>query len=213
MATRINLNGINELDLTLPGTTTATVSEGVASVVNTGGGGTSILLETNGAPNGSQVKLNLVAGTNVTLTDDGSGDVTIDATSSGGGGYPSVITSVLSSTTLTTSPYTYTFPLVPAGLYRISAYAVLTHAAGSGTVGLGTQINYADGFGSGIALGTGSTAGEISPFTGADFPVTALGTFYTAGTVAPVFQIYVSLTGSITSYAYTVPALVLERLA
>jgi hypothetical protein len=43
----------------------------------------SIDLETNGTPNGDQTKLNLVAGTNVTLTDNGTGSVTID--SSGGG--------------------------------------------------------------------------------------------------------------------------------
>ena len=43
-----------------------------------------LLLETDGTPNGSQSLLNLVAGTNVTLTDDGAGNVTIDA--SGGGG-------------------------------------------------------------------------------------------------------------------------------
>ena len=43
-----------------------------------------LLIETDGTPNGSQSLLNLVAGTNVTLTDDGAGNVTIDA--SGGGG-------------------------------------------------------------------------------------------------------------------------------
>jgi hypothetical protein len=42
-------------------------------------------LQTNGTNNGSQSKLNLVAGSNITLTDDGSGDVTIAAS---GGGTP-----------------------------------------------------------------------------------------------------------------------------
>lgn len=45
-----------------------------------GGGGASILLQTNGAANGSQTKLNLAAGTNIQLTDDGIGDVTIRTT-------------------------------------------------------------------------------------------------------------------------------------
>ncbi len=49
-------------------------------------GGSSLDLETDGTPNGDQTLLNLVAGTNITLTDDGLGSVTIDA--SGGGGTP-----------------------------------------------------------------------------------------------------------------------------
>jgi hypothetical protein len=43
-------------------------------------------LQTNGTPNGSQSILNLVAGTNVTLTDNGSGNVTISAAGGGGDG-------------------------------------------------------------------------------------------------------------------------------
>ncbi len=50
-----------------------------------GGGGKSMKLETNGTPNGSQALLNLVQGTNITITDDGLGDVTIAST---GGGTP-----------------------------------------------------------------------------------------------------------------------------
>ena len=45
---------------------------------------TTLVLETNGAVNGSQTLLNLVAGTNITLTDDGAGNVTIDGTGGGG---------------------------------------------------------------------------------------------------------------------------------
>lgn len=48
----------------------------------TGGISAGVELETNGTPNGSQALLNLVAGTNITLTDDGLGDVTIRAASS-----------------------------------------------------------------------------------------------------------------------------------
>src|ERR1700683_4127420 len=50
----------------------------------TGGGGSSLVLATNGTVHGSQTLLNLVAGSNVTLTDDGSGDITIAATGDGG---------------------------------------------------------------------------------------------------------------------------------
>jgi hypothetical protein len=47
------------------------------------GGGSLILLQTNGVDNGDQNLLNLVEGTNVTITDDGLGNVTIDSTGSG----------------------------------------------------------------------------------------------------------------------------------
>jgi hypothetical protein len=43
-----------------------------------------INLETNGTPNASQVVLNLIAGTNVTITDGGGGAITIAATGGGG---------------------------------------------------------------------------------------------------------------------------------
>lgn len=45
-----------------------------------------LALKTNGIANGSQSTLNLVAGTNVTLADSGTGSVTITAASGGGGG-------------------------------------------------------------------------------------------------------------------------------
>jgi hypothetical protein len=51
-----------------------------------GASGTGITLETNGVLNGSQNLLNLVAGSNITVTDDGSGDVMIAATTSGSAG-------------------------------------------------------------------------------------------------------------------------------
>jgi hypothetical protein len=40
-----------------------------------------ITLETNGTLNGNQALLNLVAGTNMTITDDGLGNITFDASS------------------------------------------------------------------------------------------------------------------------------------
>jgi hypothetical protein len=98
--TKINLNGINELDLDLPGTTTATISAGVVSVTNTGVAPTGIELQTDGVDNGSQTKLNLVAGPNVTLVDDGTGDVTIAST--GGGSYS--LGGVVNNANLTLGP-------------------------------------------------------------------------------------------------------------
>ena len=51
-----------------------------------GGTGTSITLQTNGTNNGSQTTLNLKQGSNVTLSDDGVGGVTISSIGSGGSG-------------------------------------------------------------------------------------------------------------------------------
>lgn len=76
---KVNLNGINELDLNLAGTVAAATSAGVTTITQTGVGGT--LLETNGTPNGSQSTLNLKNGSNVSITDDGAGGVTIAASS------------------------------------------------------------------------------------------------------------------------------------
>lgn len=56
----------------------------------------SLALQTNGTPNGSQATLNLVAGTNITLTDNGTGSVTIDA--SGGGAGMAIGGSITSAT-------------------------------------------------------------------------------------------------------------------
>ena len=55
-------------------------TDGTNYYTERGLGAAGIALETNGTPNGVQTLLNLVAGANVTLTDDGAGDVTIAAT-------------------------------------------------------------------------------------------------------------------------------------
>ncbi len=66
--TNVTING----NLTVTGTCTGC------------GGGGSITLKTNGTNNGSQSILNLKAGSNVTLSDDGSGGITIASSGSGG---------------------------------------------------------------------------------------------------------------------------------
>lgn len=58
------------------------------------GGGSSITLKTDDVNNGSQSILNLKAGTNLTLTDDGLGGVTIDAIGDGMGDVTGAISSV-----------------------------------------------------------------------------------------------------------------------
>lgn len=57
---------------------------GLPPVVWRGGGGNSITLQTNGVNNSDQTLLNLIAGTNITLTPDGAGGVTIDGAAGGG---------------------------------------------------------------------------------------------------------------------------------
>jgi hypothetical protein len=64
-----------------------------------------LTLETNGTPNGDQTLLNLVAGTNMTITDDGLGNITFDATGGSGSG---TVTQVDTGTGLTGGPITTT---------------------------------------------------------------------------------------------------------
>jgi hypothetical protein len=79
--TVVNLKGITALNIT--GASGLSVANGVVAM--TVSGGSTINLETNGVPNTSQSTLNLVAGTNITLTADGLGGVTIDSTAGGTG--------------------------------------------------------------------------------------------------------------------------------
>ena len=76
----------SQASVSLTGTTTApvlnfTIPQGTAGQNGTGGSGTSISLKVNGTANGSQTTLNLKAGSNVTLADDGSGGITVTSTS------------------------------------------------------------------------------------------------------------------------------------
>ena len=67
----------------------------ITGVTTTTFSATGILLQTNGITNATQTILNLIAGTNMTITDDGLGNITFDA--SGGGGLGTV-TSVSAGT-------------------------------------------------------------------------------------------------------------------
>ena len=64
----------------------ATYSVGGTSSGGSGTGGSGITLKVNGTNNAVQTLLNLVAGTGMTITDNGDGSVTFDATGGGGGG-------------------------------------------------------------------------------------------------------------------------------
>jgi hypothetical protein len=78
----------NTLNFVGSGVVATLESPGVVKItISGGGGGGSILLQTDGVDNGSQTVLNLKEGSNITLTDDGVGGVTIAAS---GGGTPQV---------------------------------------------------------------------------------------------------------------------------
>ena len=83
-------------DLTLTGVTSGTYGSAtlipilqvdqwgrITGVTTTTFSASGIALETNGTPNPVQTLLNLVAGTNMTITDDGLGNITFDATGGG----------------------------------------------------------------------------------------------------------------------------------
>jgi hypothetical protein len=74
---------------------------------SSGGGGTGygIILRTNGVDNAVQNILDLVEGTNVTITDNGDGSVTIDAAGGGGGGELVSTEFNVNHTTATGNPY------------------------------------------------------------------------------------------------------------
>ncbi len=72
--------------------------------------GSGVTLQTNGTPNGDQSLLNLVQGTNVTITDDGFGNVTIDSTG-GGGTSPSIVHNYIYQVADVTNPVVGAFTI------------------------------------------------------------------------------------------------------
>lgn len=92
---------------------------------STGGSGTGygIVLQTNGVDNIVQTLLNLEAGTNMTITDNGNGTITFDAVGGGGGGSGTVTSVALSA------PNAFTVtgsPITTSGTINISANGAVT---------------------------------------------------------------------------------------
>lgn len=130
---------------------------GFRMLLHGGGGGTggsSITLQTNSTPNGSQTLLNLKQGTNVTIADDGLGGITISSsataitlTTSGTSGVATLIAGVLNIPN-----YTYTLPTasttvlggvkVDGTSITISGGIISATSSGGGTV---TSVASADG--------------------------------------------------------------------
>jgi hypothetical protein len=122
-----------------------------------GAGGGGIVLKTNGVLNGSQSILDLVEGTNITITDNGSGVVTISASGGGGGSVTSVGLSAPSAFTVSGSPIT------TSGTLALS--------------GAGTSLEYIDGTGdlqTFPVLATVATSGDYNDLSNLPTIPTAL---------------------------------------
>jgi hypothetical protein len=162
--TKVNLDGINELDLALAGTVTATTAAGVTTVTQTGI--TALTLETNGTPNGSQTLLNLKNGTGITITDDGVGGVTVTGSASG-------VTSVSATSPLASSGGTT--PTISASLpsgIGVSIYGAAV--PNTGLLGF-VQIPFNCTINSWTILmnATGSAQFDVQTSTYAGFPTTS----------------------------------------
>lgn len=71
-----------------------------------------ILLQTNGTKNGSQTKFNAVAGSGMTITDDGSGDITFAASGGSASGSLSISSAVASGSVNLTTQGSYDWLMV-----------------------------------------------------------------------------------------------------
>lgn len=151
--------------------------------------------------------------TNTNLTVNAQGQITAAANGSASGGYPIVVDSYTNTSTTITSPATYsrTFPLVPAGFYRVSFYASLLSATGIGTATLNGNISFTDSTSS-LSVGFGDGVSEPTPFSGDDFAVQGQYMFYSSGSAAPSILIAVNVTGAAAA-TFIVQAVSLERLA
>lgn len=117
----------------------------------------SVLLKTNGITNPTQTVLNLKNGTNVTITDDGLGGITINSTGGGGSG---TVTSVSTAGLISGGPITTTG--------TITTSMNTNKLVGRGTAGVGVMEEITLGTNlslSGTTLNATVTTGDsISPF-------------------------------------------------
>lgn len=158
---------VTEVDFTGSGVTATRTGDKVT--VNVPGGGSSISLETDGTPNADQAVLNLISGTNITLTPDGSGGVTIDA--SGGGSGSSISVAI----TQTAHGFSVGDVIKSSGTANQFALAQADVAVNAEVVGIVTAVAGVNDFtydkdimgytGAGIPTGTPGEAIFLDPTT------------------------------------------------
>ena len=178
-------------------------------LVSATGLGATLTLQTNGTNNGSQSLLNLVAGTNMTITDNGSGSITFAST----GGSSGITVNTTTITGGTTGQLVYdnggTFGELTTATYP--SLTELSYVKGV-TSAIQTQIN-AKGAGTVTAIGvttangvSGSSSGGATPnltiTLGAITPSTVNGNTISTGTGTLTLSSY-TLTASATGTVYS----------
>lgn len=181
-------------------------SGGVWANIGSGGGGGSVTLATNGVTNGSQTLLNLVQGTGMTITDDGSGNITF--ASSGGGGAVSSVFGRTGIIIAVSGDYTTAQVTESGNLYFTNARAIAStltsYASGAGTISATDSVLSAIQKLNGniVALGTpvtsvSGTTNRITS-TGGTTPVIDISTTFEAllGKIATGLQQFASTTSA-----------------
>jgi hypothetical protein len=161
--------------------------------------GTTITLETNGTPNGSQTLLNLSQSGLLTLTDNGTGTVTFACPTCGGTG---TVTNVATGAGLTGGPITTTGTIsVPnAGISNaMLANPSVTVTAGTGMSGGGT-----------VALGGTITLTNSSPSSGGTVTSITAGTGLTGGTITTSGTIALADT-TVIQNSYTLASITVDQ--
>ena len=151
--------------------------------------------------------------TNANVTINSEGQITTAANGSGSGGYPSIVSSYVNTSTTITYPSSYsnTYSVIPAGMYRITVYGRMTSATGTGTAFIAAQLSYYDSNGPLDTQFTNSTT-QSTPFASGAVPMYGTCAFYSDGIHAPNISIAAGVTGAAVPI-FIVQGVVLERLA